>query len=271
VMESRGSGSLTITSGADTSLHITTGITTGTSQPAGQVDGPLRIDVDYTKGKGYSFTIDGYLNYGDGGGSGAVPTTTTLSELPRASADQPVTYLATVKQTSSLSDTYGSFRFSFPAGKARQSDNCRRAHEDDSGRASCTLTFRGPGTFPVTASFAGTQDRQPSSASVQQVIDDLPYATVQPTTLTFAFHSSLAQSVTVSSPPRGKLVVTNVAIEGSGFSVSGENCTGASPARPCTILVQPPKSPGAVGSSQARLVITDNASNSPQIVDLSGG
>jgi len=267
-MPTRSSGNLDITSGWLQGSGVTSDISTGTTKPAGQVDGPLHIDVQFTEAKGYVITIDGFLNYSQGSTTPQA-TTTTLSKLPTASPGQPVTYLATVTPTNAgASQTYGTFTFRF-TGKARQADNCRHPLEDSSGRAFCTVTYPDSGTFTVTASFSGTSTRDSSSATVTQEVDNRAFAEFAPTQLRFAFQpgaTSLPQSVTVSALGRTKLVVTGVAVEGSDdYRVSAENCTEVAAPKPCTILVTVTASSGA---PSGRLVITDNAANSPQVVEL---
>jgi hypothetical protein len=262
-MSNRGSDSLAISSGSVSYWGATSNITTGTGKPAGQVDGPLRINVSFGS-TAFTFKIDGYLNYGQSGG--AVPTTTTLTQLPTASPGEQITYKAFVKPTNAKSATYGRFTFTFSGG-VRQQDNCYHPLEDDSGRASCTVSYLDPGTFSVEAYFGGTADRQASSASVDQVIDNRPYATVQPSAVHFPFQygkTSLARSVVLSWD--GDLTVSKVSVEGSNdFRVTDENCTESKAPRPCTILVTVTAS---TGSPSGKLVIMDNASNSPQVVTL---
>jgi len=264
-MASRGSDSLAITSGNVQYWGATTGITTGTSKPAGQVDGPLRIDVQTTNQGGFTFRINGFLMYGKSSGT-AVPTTTKLTALPVASPGQAVTYRATVSPTTKIAQSYGTFDFSV-SGRARLGDNCYHPLEDNSGRAWCTVTFSDAGDYTVEAYFSGTSDRASSSATVPQVIDDKPYATTSVPDLRFPFlpgKDTLPQSVSLTW--LGKLTVQRVDITGTGgFRVTDQDCTAPPQGRLCTVLVTVSATSGA---PSGELVITDNASNSPQKVSL---
>ena len=265
-MSSRGSDSLAITAGSVQFWDATTGISTGTSKPAGQVDGPLQIDVRFSDRTGFTFRVHGFLVYGNSS-SGAVPTTTALVALPTASPGQAVTYRATVSPTTRIAQSYGTFEFSF-TGRVRKADNCYHPLEDNSGRAACTVTFASAGNYTVTAEFRGTADRAPSSASVPQVIDDAPSVTTSVAELRFPFRpqkETLPQSVALTWT--GKLVVSSVDVTGAGFRVTGQDCTDADLRKPCTVDVSLTANSGV---SHGELVITDNASDSPQRVALSG-
>jgi hypothetical protein len=90
----------------------------------------------------------------------------------------------------------------------------------------------------------------------------------QPTSTT-----SPAQVETVTNTGTGNLTISTVTIGGtnaSDFATSADTCTGATvtPDNTCTVSVT--FTPSATGSLSASLNFTDNASNSPQTVDLTG-
>jgi hypothetical protein len=85
--------------------------------------------------------------------------------------------------------------------------------------------------------------------------------------------SSVAQSVTVTNPGTGNLIVLTVTISGtnsSDFAKSADTCTGATvvPKGTCTVSVT--FTPSAVGSRSASLNFNDIALNNPQTVSLTG-
>ncbi|MGD1100881.1 MAG: choice-of-anchor D domain-containing protein, partial [Terriglobia bacterium] len=98
-----------------------------------------------------------------------------------------------------------------------------------------------------------------------------------PTSLTFSPEivgsTSAPQTVTVTNIPTANLSISTVTIGGanaSDFATNADTCTGATltPNGSCTVSVT--FTPSAVGSRSASITITDNASNSPQTVGLTG-
>ena len=85
--------------------------------------------------------------------------------------------------------------------------------------------------------------------------------------------TSPAQAETVTNTGTGNLTISTVTISGtnaSDFAVSADFCTGATvtPNSTCTVSVT--FDPSATGSRSASLNFTDNASGSPQTVNLTG-
>jgi hypothetical protein len=91
-----------------------------------------------------------------------------------------------------------------------------------------------------------------------------------------------AQAVNATSPPltetvtnggKTALAISGVTIDGanaSDFAVSADNCTGATLVPNASCAVSVIFTPPAAGNRNAELYFTDNASNSPQAVALSG-
>jgi hypothetical protein len=102
-------------------------------------------------------------------------------------------------------------------------------------------------------------------------------ATLSASSLTFPPQllstSSAAQTVTMTNPGPGILIISTTTIVGtnaSDFAKSADTCSGATvvPNGTCTVSVT--FTPSATGSRSASLSIADNAANSPQTVTLSG-
>jgi hypothetical protein len=85
--------------------------------------------------------------------------------------------------------------------------------------------------------------------------------------------TSTALTATLTNTGGGNVTVSSVAISGtnsSDFTKTADTCNGqtVTPTNSCTVSVK--FSPSAAGTRSASLVFTDNASNSPQSVNLSG-
>jgi uncharacterized repeat protein (TIGR01451 family) len=107
----------------------------------------------------------------------------------------------------------------------------------------------------------------------------LPSVLSNPSSLTFPSQpygtTSQPMTVTISNPgPGGPLAVDGVALGGTDpgdFAITSDGCTGATlavHANPCNVTVT--FTPTAVGGRSASLVVSDNALDSPQSVQLTG-
>lgn len=124
---------------------------------------------------------------------------------------------------------------------------------------SITITDNASGS-PQTVSLTGTGTSSTTA----------PAVTLTPTSLSFATlrvgNTSSAKTVTVRNTGNAALSVSSVATSGD-FSETN-NCTTVNPGRTCAIRVK--FHPTATGSRTGTVTITDNASNSPQSVPLTG-
>jgi hypothetical protein len=139
----------------------------------------------------------------------------------------------------------------------------------------CTTTASNsnvPGNYPITCS--GAVDSNYAISYVAGTLTITPSATqvsVSPSVLLFN-----SQSVGTTSPPQQVTVMNqgNVALAITNISVSGQytqtnNCSGAiAPNNFCDISVT--FAPTSGGDQDGALTLTDNATNSPQTVSLSG-
>ncbi len=101
-----------------------------------------------------------------------------------------------------------------------------------------------------------------------------PAVTLSSTSLNFGTQTvgvSATQTVTVSNTGGAALSVTGAQVTGTNagdFTLTNGCTTSVSPGNSCTISVN--FDPGAAGARSATLSISDNASNSPQTVSLTG-
>jgi len=100
-----------------------------------------------------------------------------------------------------------------------------------------------------------------------------PAATLSPTSLSFANVPintiSLAKKVTVSNSGTALLRVSAITVKGS-FTTSADTCTGTvqTMGKKCEVSIT--FTPTTFGTLSGTLIVADNASNSPQLVPLSG-
>ena len=143
---------------------------------------------------------------------------------------------------------------------------------------SCTIsvTFTPTASGSRTASVSITDNASGSPQAVSLTgTGAAPSAGVSPASLTFASQSvgtsSTAQSVTLSNTGSAPLSITGLAIAGTnpGDFTQSNNCgTSVAAGGSCTISVT--FKPSAAGTRTAGIIVTDNASGSPQSVSLAG-
>ena len=128
-----------------------------------------------------------------------------------------------------------------------------------------------PGNISYSASVSGTTVSLSGTGTATPVVSlstpSLSFGS-QPTSM-----RSAAQTETITNTGTANLAISTVTISGtnaSDFAKSADTCTGATviPNGTCTVSVT--FTPSATGSRSASLNFTDNASNSPQTVSLSG-
>ena len=161
--------------------------------------------------------------------------------------------------------------FSLSGNEFMQTNNCPPTL---AATASCTVSL----TFAPSASgnHAGTltlTDNAYDSPEVVQLVGNIPTPAVSLVQPTMAFPNIAVgavfgpQSATLISSGTGSLTVTNVSASGD-FSET-DNCVGVLPVnQQCTINVS--FRPTAPGVRQGTILITDDASGSPQSISASG-
>jgi hypothetical protein len=156
-------------------------------------------------------------------------------------------------------------------------DGGRGIAVDSSGNAYVT-GYTGSTDFPTVnplqAANHGSDDVFVAKISPSGAAPSLAYS---PTSLTFGPQNvgstSAPQTVTVINTGTANLTISTIAVGGtnaSDFLASADTCTGATvtPNGTCTVSVA--FTPSATGSRNASLIFADNASDSPQMLALTG-
>ncbi len=133
----------------------------------------------------------------------------------------------------------------------------------------------GPSTGLIQATdgrFYGTTGGLPGGTIFR--LAAVPAVMLSPTSLSFGNQVldeiSTARSVTMKNSGTALLIISGVAIEGSGFAISANACGGATLGIGKTCKVSVTFTPTVLSKLTGTLTFTDNASNSPQTVPLSG-
>jgi uncharacterized protein YjdB len=140
---------------------------------------------------------------------------------------------------------------------------------------SCSITFATSGSRTLTAAYGGSSNFNSStSATVSQTVNS-PTVSLSPTSLGFGAVSRNTNSTkaeTISNTGTGARLHPSMRITGpdaNRFSVSSTTCgTTLNAGSSCVINVT--FRPNNTGTFSATLNLTDNATNSPQTVGLSG-
>ena len=210
----------------------------------------------------------------------AVQLSTTSLSFPSqtvnvTSATQPVTLTNTGNVALTISQIT-------PSGDFGETNNCPASL---AANANCTIsvTFTPTATGTRTGTITINDDAADSPQTVNLTgtgtsgSSGTPTVTLSTPSLTFAGQTesttSDPHSVMITNTGTANLTISTAASGGtnaSDFSKSNDTCTGATvaPASTCTISVT--FNPTATGGRVGTLLISDNASDSPQSVTLSG-
>lgn len=197
----------------------------------------------------------------------AASTVTITSNTPNPS---------TLRQAVSITFAAGAGPTGSVTVNASTGQSCKGTLTGNTG--SCSITFTSAGSRTLTALYSGDSNFNPSSsASVSQTVNS-PTVTLNPSTINFGTvspGSSQTQGVTLANTGTGALINLSWNITGANqkqFSVSSTTCGPApatlNPGASCVINVT--FAPTNTGTLTANLRLTDNASNSPQTVALTG-
>jgi Bacterial Ig-like domain (group 3)/FG-GAP-like repeat/Abnormal spindle-like microcephaly-assoc'd, ASPM-SPD-2-Hydin len=195
-------------------------------------------------------------------------TTTTLSSSRNPSTyGQAVTFKAVV--TSSVGAPPNGETISFMNGTTVLGTGTLK-----SGLARLTTSTLAAGNNSITAVYSGDPNFGGStSKAVTQVVEtQAPYGVVSPTTLNLGQvvvgETSPAKLVTLKNTGKSQLTVSNIAIS-QDFAITANSCAkGVKPLTHCNVSVT--FTPQGTGTATGSLTFTDNASNSPQTISLTG-
>ena len=198
--------------------------------------------------------------------TGGTLIATTSSQNP-SSPGQSVTFTATVTENiPGTGDPSGTVTFlddSTTLGTVALS----------SGTASLTTSSLSVGTHSITVKYSGDANFNPHTGSpvIQIVANPAPIVRLSSTSLSFGSQNSgttsAAQTVTLTNGGNATLKITSIAT--SGDFAETNTCPSSLAANAnCAISVT--FTPTAVGTRTGAVTITDNASNSPQTISLTG-
>jgi len=213
-------------------------------------------------------------------GTGTAPAV-SLSPTSLAFGNQPVGTPSTA-QSLTLSNT-GNAALSITsvaltgtnAGDFAQTNTCGSSVAAG-GNCAITVTFTPAATGSRTASVSITDNASGSPQSVSlSGTGTASVVSLSPTSLAFGNQPvgtpSTAQSLTLSNTGSAALSITSVALTGTNAGDFAQtNTCGSSVAASANCTISVTFTPSARGSRTASVSITDNASGSPQTVNLSG-
>ena len=138
------------------------------------------------------------------------------------------------------------------------------------GTATCVTEVLPVGTDTITAAYSGDANHNGATTSVTQEVTPSPVQ-ISPASINFGDVSpnkkSPAKPVTLTNNSSTEVIVTSTVTSGE-FGISSSTCAIVAAHKSCKIEVY--FAPTQVGAQTGTLSITDNVSNIPQTVSLSG-
>lgn len=245
---------------------------TFTPAATGMLAGALTI-TDNATGSPQTVTLSGT-------GTGAVvglsaPTLTFTQLATTTSAAQTVTVTNT--GTSNLNVATAAIGGANPTDFGKSADTCTGATVTPSQTCAVSVTFTpaAAGSFSAALIFTDNATGSPQTVTLSGT-GTAPAVGLSAPGLTFtqlATTTSAAQTLTVTNSGTGNLNISTAAIGGTNptdFAKSADTCTGTTvtPSQACAVSVT--FTPPTTGTFSASLILTDNASGSPQTITLSG-
>ncbi len=160
----------------------------------------------------------------------------------------------------------------------KTADSCSGATLAAAANCTLTVTFKPTtgGTLGATLTFTDSAFNSPQTLSMSGV-GLAPAVSISPNPLVFSDEnlgtSSGNSTVTITNSGAENLIISTVTTAGANvgdFPVAGNTCNGATIVPNTSCLVNIQFVPAALGSRTASLVVTDNASDSPEILAISG-
>ncbi len=191
---------------------------------------------------------------------------------PPVAAGIPVTYTATVAETSGSGALTGSVNFTDNGAPISACSNLVLS----GGSAACTTTFATTGTHAVAASFGADPNFAGSSASVSQVVTALPQFMSQPGA-TATVGSLFAFTVTTTGSPTASLTETGALPTGLSFAgnANGTATIAGTPAVGTAglyqLIVNATNSAGSTAQTFVLMVDQGPAITSAATVTVTGG
>jgi hypothetical protein len=169
------------------------------------------------------------------------------------------------------SDTFSGSGNTFPV--ANNGNTLSGAVTGTLSLATTATSSSPPGSYPINAGSAGL-GLSAANYTISFVAGSLTVTNTEPVFSTIALYfgsqgtgtSSATQTVTLTNAATSSLSVTNVGVTGD-FSQTN-NCTTVVASGSCAIVAK--FTPTTTGTRRGTLTVTDNGSNSPQVIHLSG-
>ena len=196
--------------------------------------------------------------------------TTALTSSPNPSSfGESVTFTATVGPMQGAGTPTGTVTFS-DGGTSIGSSTL-----NGSGVATLTTSTLSVGTHSITASYGGDAIFPPSASPVLSQLVQGAVAGLSLTSLGFSGQpigvASSPQNVTLTNTGNMNLTITSIQVTGTnGGDFAQTNTCGASVAANGSCNITVTFTPSIAGAENAAVTITDNGSNSPQNLGLTG-
>jgi alpha-N-arabinofuranosidase len=222
----------------------------------------------------FSYNFPAYsanvIAFGSGGAPSATPTATTTATrtaTPTATATPSATATANRTATPTATTTgTATATATKTATSTATATTTRTATATDTMTATATSTATATATLTSTPSATATRTANPTATSTPVAI-----GTVSPTSLSFGKHAkgttSAAKTVTLKNSGTASLSVSSIAVT-PNFTLTNTCTFALLPGQSCSISVR--FAPTIIGAITGSLQINDNASNTPQVVSLSG-
>jgi Bacterial Ig-like domain (group 3)/FG-GAP-like repeat/Abnormal spindle-like microcephaly-assoc'd, ASPM-SPD-2-Hydin len=252
----------------------------GTGVAGGQ---SCKINVTFTPGQGGSLSGAIIVNdnagqqnvslTGTGLGPGVTlsPASLTFSNQAVGTTSSPQT--VTVTNSGNTTLTISSIKITGAgSGNFAQTNNCGTLSAGSACTIKATFTPTSANTFTASISIYDNLPGSPQSVSLTGSTQSAPLVSLSPMSISFPNQyvgtSGLPQSVTLTNSGSAPLTITNVAASPSDFGLVNTCGSSVAAGNECSISVF--FDPTTSGTRNGTLTVTDNASNSPQTVTLTG-
>jgi hypothetical protein len=252
----------------------------GTSVAGGQ---SCTISVTFTPMQGGS--ISGAITVNDNAGQQQVPLTgtgqgpaATLSPASLTFVNQAVgttssPQTVTVTNSGNTTLTITSIKITGAgSGNFAQTNNCGTLSAGSACTIKATFTPTSANTFTASISIYDNLPGSPQSVLLTGSTQSAPLVSLSPMSISFPNQyvgtSGLPQSATLTNSGSAPLTITNVTASPSDFGLVNTCGSSVAAGNECTISVF--FDPTTSGTRNGTLTVTDNASNSPQTVTLTG-
>jgi hypothetical protein len=140
------------------------------------------------------------------------------------------------------------------------------------GQAIFTTSFKTSGQHQITPIYSGDSNFNPHTGTAVTQTVQAPTVNISPTQLNFGNQKvgtkSAPMSAKLTNRGTGSLFISSIAVSNSEYSVANNCGSGLGQNKSCTLTVT--FTPSKTGTRTGTITVTDNATNSPQKVFLTG-